>query len=1231
MSSFKALANITYISESSGYNGALPTDGSPGALVINKPPGTVAGQTLIASIVARPYTVTYTAPPGWTLMTSTQQPNGGTSTAPGGITLLTYYNIVGINDPNSYTWTFSNSHLSGGTAVGGFLAFSGVDTTASPINVWSAQLNPSSMTQSTASITTTVANSMIISSLTYLSASSFGTPTGISGMVGRLDQSAPLAANAVGTTIQMATATKANAGATGSATAVATGDSSFADYGVGQLMALTPSQVDTAVTITRSGNLIAGSSASYTLNVSNFGLKSEPGPLTIVDTLSSSLSYAAYSGSGWSCSASGKTVICTRTGAIASGGSASALVLYVNVSSSAAGTVTNTATVSGTGGDQNTVNNTAIDSYQFPSEIYAYYAMEESTWGNIQDYSGNGRSASALGTATPTAGAIPNSPYSAITGNPGTCGAGQVPAGTTAMGVNTGIDVNSLGNTGTIAFWYTDNENWNNGKNRILFDASNLVGSYSNHFFLAKNNVGALVFSISDTAYTVSTATSPSYNFSANTWHYIAVTWDLSVNQTAIYLDGNTLPIATSTSVLNGSLGDMATLYVGAQRMSGITGSVSAYTSNTANGDIDELRLYQGALSATELSSLETQTHACVSVVANLPPPYAFNCIETGQDALSGHLYTKLINTAFAFDVVALNDANNDGVADSVDNNYASNGSKAVTLELVDGTGNASCAQRTAISPAVNQTLIFSQVGQLTAQGRLRSALMSVTAAYPNLMCRVTDANQTPNVVGCSTDRFSVRPVSFTVTGSVNADATGVSTTATPTIKAGSQFSLTASTSATGYNAVPLIDNSKITAHTGATQAGTLSGSFSAATANSGTATGAAFSYSEVGYFSFAADGVYDSTFTAVDANVGDCTNDFSTLAVNNQFGCNFGNTTASNFFGRFIPDHLDVSLNTPQLTPACSTFTYMGQPVKFATNPIATVSAKNSAGSVTQNYTGSYFKINTSNISNATYNDISQSVSVLNGYNLAIADLGQTLGGTNFGLGTLTFSDTSYNALAITRPSNPIAQYNANIALSFNLLDIDNVAVANINGTSINNSTSKISFGANTLGNGISFTGGNNAMLWGRLAMGNAHGSELSPLVIPVSAQYFNGINFVANSMDNCTSLSLSNQIYLSNGTSNGGAYQSATTAISLGTGSTNASLLGSTLLSGSGGISFSAPGAGNTGAISVQSNISNSLPWLLYPWNQSNSQNALSPSALVTFGVYQGNSKVIYFREVY
>jgi hypothetical protein len=1167
-------------------------------------------------------------------MTSTQQLNGGTSTAPYGMNLLTFYRIVGINEPNSYTWTFANSSNSGGTAVGGFLAFSGVDTTSSPINVWSAQLNPSSLVQSTASITPTVPNTTIVSSLAYLSASSFLAPTGISGVVERLDQSAPLVANSVGTTIQMSTATQTTATATGSVSATATGDSSYADYGIGHLMALKPAQVDTAIAMVRSGNLIVGSSASYALTVSNYGYQTEPGPLTVIDTLPTGLTYAAYSGGGWSCSASGQVVTCTRTGALTSGGSVPTLTINVNVAANASGTVINTATVSGTGGDENSANNTASDTYVFPAVAYAYYPMEESAWGVITDYSGNGYNASALGSASPTNGPILTLPYSAIPGNPGTCGAGQIPNGATAIGVNTAIDVNSIGNTGTIMFWYSDNENWNNGTNRILFDASNVVGSSANHFFLVKDSNGALTFSMEDSAGHDSTATSPGYNFSANQWHHIAVTWDLSVNQTAIYLDGNTVAIATSNTALNGSLGDMSTLYLGAQRMAGVTGVSASYTNNTADGYIDEVRLFQGALSATAVSSWYTQTHACAQSVASVTPPFGFNCVETGLSALSGHLYTKTVNSPFAVDVVALTDTNNDGVADSVYTNYASNGNKTVTVELVNGGGSTSCAQRTALSPAVTQSLTFTQSGQLTAQGRMRSALMSVANAYSNLMCRVTDANQTPVVVGCSTDSFAVRPTGFTVSSNVNADATGTNATATPTLKAGASFTLTAAGNASGYSGTPNVDSTKIAVPSVAIAAGSVSGGFNAADSGTGIATGSAFAYSEVGYFNFSANGIYDSTFTAVDSAVGDCTNDFSNTAVNNQYGCSFGNTTTSAYYGRFIPDHFDVSLNSPVFAPTCGTLTYMGQPIKYTANPVATVVAKNLMGSTTQNYTGSYFKINPSSTSygiTPSYAEASQALTVYNNSAPNVADLGQTLGANNYGAGTLTFADTTYNVIAVTRPTIPTSPVNANIALSFNLIDGDGVYVANVNGTTINNSNSLVSFGSASAGNGISFTNGYNNQLWGRLTLTNANGTELTPLIIPVTAQYFNGFSFVPNASDNCTNLNLSNQIYLSNSATSGGSTQSGTTAMTLGLGSSTASLLASTLVSGAGGISFSSPGAGNTGSISINSNFSNTLPWLAYPWNQGNTQDAQSPSALVTFGVYQGSPKIIYLHEVY
>jgi len=148
-----AQAAIVYVAASSGRNDTLPTDGSAGALTIPKPAGTSAGMALIASIAARPQSMTVTVPAGWTQMTSTNQPSGGSSTAPGGMTLVTYYKIAGTSEPNNYTWTFANPSNTGGSAVGGILSFTGVDTsTGNPLNVWAAALTPSGTTHSAPTI-----------------------------------------------------------------------------------------------------------------------------------------------------------------------------------------------------------------------------------------------------------------------------------------------------------------------------------------------------------------------------------------------------------------------------------------------------------------------------------------------------------------------------------------------------------------------------------------------------------------------------------------------------------------------------------------------------------------------------------------------------------------------------------------------------------------------------------------------------------------------------------------------------------------------------------------------------------------------------------------------------------------------------------------------------------------------------------------------------------------------
>ncbi len=434
----------------------------------------------------------------------------------------------------------------------------------------------------------------------------------------------------------------------------------------------------------------------------------------------------------------------------------------------------------------------------------------------------------------------------------------------------------------------------------------------------------------------------------------------------------------------------------------------------------------------------------------------------------------------------------------------------------------------------------------------------------------------------------------------------------TPTHKAGQPLTLTV----TPYNSSNVVTST----YTGTPLASMscalpssncVSGAFSAGsfTFSGGVGTSNTAAYSDVGVVNLT---ISDATFAAIDAADGTSA---SQLTI----------SSTPITVGRFVPDHFDAALNTPVFAPACGTFSYMGQSIKYAVNPVATVTAKNASAVATQNYTSAsgLFKISPGNATygiTPSYAEASQPVTVLN----SAVPIATDSGG---GVSTLSFADTSSNILAITRPGSPINVFNANIALSFTLQDTDGVTVGNVNGTA---ATNPVHFGTASSGNGISFTGGYNSMQWGRLSMSNVDGSELTALTVPVFAEYYNGSAFIGNTGDNCTSISLANQIKLSNPDTANGVAQAGTAAMTVGSGTTTASLLSTTLSNGASGISFSAPGAGNTGYINVTSNISSLLSWLLYPWNTGGSGNT-SPSAVATFGVYQGNPKVIYFHEVY
>ncbi|HET6930495.1 MAG TPA: Ig-like domain repeat protein [Candidatus Acidoferrum sp.] len=98
--------------------------------------------------------------------------------------------------------------------------------------------------------------------------------------------------------------------------------------------------------------------ATYTITASNRGAAPTVGTVTVTDTLPSSLTATAISGTGWTCTLAATS--CSRSDALANGASYPPITLTVNVSGTAPTSVTNTAVVAG-GGEVITDNDTATD------------------------------------------------------------------------------------------------------------------------------------------------------------------------------------------------------------------------------------------------------------------------------------------------------------------------------------------------------------------------------------------------------------------------------------------------------------------------------------------------------------------------------------------------------------------------------------------------------------------------------------------------------------------------------------------------------------------------------------------------------------------------------------------------------------------------------------------------------------------------------------------------------
>ena len=108
--------------------------------------------------------------------------------------------------------------------------------------------------------------------------------------------------------------------------------------------------------------------AQFTFAITNNGTGStgDPDgnhPLTVTDTLNAAFTYSSFTGTGWSCSASGQVVTCVNHSAVLQGNSYPTLTILVNVANSGTGSVTNQGNISGGGANaiSSNVNSVTID------------------------------------------------------------------------------------------------------------------------------------------------------------------------------------------------------------------------------------------------------------------------------------------------------------------------------------------------------------------------------------------------------------------------------------------------------------------------------------------------------------------------------------------------------------------------------------------------------------------------------------------------------------------------------------------------------------------------------------------------------------------------------------------------------------------------------------------------------------------------------------------------------
>ena len=627
-----------------------------------------------------------------------------------------------------------------------------------------------------------------------------------------------------------------------------------------------------------------------------------------------------------------------------------------------------------------------------------------------------------------------------------------------------------------------------------------------------------------------------------------------------------------------------------------------------------------------------------------LPPgsnTYAsgFNAIDealnnTPINVQGGHIYTKLTGVPFTLNIAALKTLAGD--VSVVKTDYAATGNKTVQVELIDNSGQESADCTAKKKVIATQNVIF----KAADYGFLASSNFTLSSGYADVIVRMSEGDTT----ACSSDRFAIRP-SLTLAATTSAAATLTNksggATGIPTVKAGDDFTLTAqlTTSTTPkFQGVPSVTGMVTDVVSNLDGSSFLDCLFNSFDPDSRVATAIACRYKEVGYFELkegavSDGGVFTSTVDQQQGNV-DCVIGSASNVKNDQgkYGCNIGNSLVS--FGRFIPHHFAFAAtltNRRELSDCTSEFSYMGEPLGVELK----LTAQNKGNGITANYDSGkgYSRLTVGNW-------LTAGAPVQNSINLwALDNPDSPATKTTFGGGSgtrISFSGASSDftcefdsatppqvtsigrwcsgqvkfsgEFSLTRASAPDGPYH-HFTIGLAPLDQDGVTLSNFDldvDQSGSNERAKLA---------------TTSVRFGLLQLTTAYGSELLPLSVGMEARFWNGLAFVLNAQDNCTTI------------------QPANVALTRVAGDTSATLGAPTvtpIAAGKGRLRFASPGLRSTFRVCVDlgsdtncsATGSAAMSYMTGRWDGSAAFDR-DPSARAAFGLNRG--AYLYYRENY